>query len=307
MNTIYKMDYNPPVDDDATLYDIWRLSLIERASQEIQINLFDYHFKTTEHLHLEGEPVFSISVFYCSEGVIKLDGGLPIPIKPDLTCLFYAPHTARGECQFTAGTHLRCVEFRYSISLIEQLNITTLPTLLDAYSCHYCDQDVLISTLQTTLRMKNIGQTVLNCKMSGTARKVFLQAKALEALAYIVNSSNCEERVFPYSGRDQTRVEEATRLLQEHYKDNWTIHRLAKAVGLNQKKLKIGFRVLNGITINKYLENRRLDMAAEMLANGAKVIETTHSVGYNSPSHFAKIFRRSFGQSPKNWQGRVDS
>ncbi len=58
---------------------------------------------------------------------------------------------------------------------------------------------------------------------------------------------------------------------------------------------------------SRWLIQRRMTRAREMLrATDQKILEIAASVGYDSPSHFAKIFREETGVGPREYRGISD-
>ncbi|NBJ70371.1 AraC family transcriptional regulator [Roseburia sp. 1XD42-34] len=61
------------------------------------------------------------------------------------------------------------------------------------------------------------------------------------------------------------------------------------------------FHMLTGYTLNEYIRNRRITVAAQELVNSkAKVIDVALKYGYETPESFTKAFRRIHGVSPSN-------
>ena len=56
-----------------------------------------------------------------------------------------------------------------------------------------------------------------------------------------------------------------------------------------------------GITINKYIQNRRLNIAKSLLAQGLTVTETCEKSGFNDYTNFIKLFTKTVGVSPKRY------
>jgi AraC-like DNA-binding protein len=56
-----------------------------------------------------------------------------------------------------------------------------------------------------------------------------------------------------------------------------------------------------GMTFGQWRQQSRLLRALERLAVGEKVIDVALSLGYDSPSAFATMFKRRFGQSPSRF------
>jgi transcriptional regulator GlxA family with amidase domain len=80
--------------------------------------------------------------------------------------------------------------------------------------------------------------------------------------------------------------------------------RLAREVGLSEKKLKAGFRQVAGRSVHAYLREVRLEAAASMLEAGYSVTETALATGFANLSHFSKSFRQARGVAPRNWVDR---
>jgi AraC family transcriptional regulator, transcriptional activator of the genes for pyochelin and ferripyochelin receptors len=73
-------------------------------------------------------------------------------------------------------------------------------------------------------------------------------------------------------------------------------------VGLNNYKLKRGFRQVFETSAFKYLHDYRLEKARQLLAKGEmKVEEVASRVGFDSRSYFATAFRKKFGVNPKQY------
>ena len=71
---------------------------------------------------------------------------------------------------------------------------------------------------------------------------------------------------------------------------------------VSRSSLNRKMRALLGTTPNDYLRKRRLEVAAQALAEGkARINEISFSVGFNSPSYFAKCFREAYGVLPADY------
>lgn len=76
---------------------------------------------------------------------------------------------------------------------------------------------------------------------------------------------------------------------------------LARLAGLNEAKLKAGFRARFGDTVYGTLRRHRLDEARRLLGEGrCNVTEVALRVGYSNPSKFAAAFKAAFGVSPSH-------
>ena len=70
---------------------------------------------------------------------------------------------------------------------------------------------------------------------------------------------------------------------------------LASAFGLSAATLNQYFSRAYGSTVAGYLRKRRMEVAAALLARGARVAEAAVRVGYANPSKFSSAFKREYG------------
>lgn len=148
-----------------------------------------------------------------------------------------------------------------------------------------------------------IAHQVLNCPLQGPARRLFMEGKVLEILALqlgSLSSSSPRETSVP-NRAERERLEEARRILDTEYSDPPSLVALARRVGLNDFKLKRGFRVLFQTTVFAYVRRLRMEKALAMLQAGEmNVSEVASAMGYTCFSHFAIAFRKRFGIAPSD-------
>jgi len=94
----------------------------------------------------------------------------------------------------------------------------------------------------------------------------------------------------------------ARALLDARFGEEWPLERLAREVGLGEKRLQAGFRALVGTSVHGHLREVRLQAAGRMLHGGHSVTDTALAVGFSSLSHFSKAFRTQMGCTPRAWQ-----
>jgi AraC-like DNA-binding protein len=141
---------------------------------------------------------------------------------------------------------------------------------------------------------------ILHAESRRYSRQLFVEAKGLELLAVLIDElALASEATAPLSTRDIERLERARRLLLERMESPPGLPELARSVGLNEFKLKVGFRALFGTSVFRYLRAQRMDRARRLLAQrDLSVTEVAARVGYENPSKFAGAFRKHFGRPP---------
>jgi len=93
--------------------------------------------------------------------------------------------------------------------------------------------------------------------------------------------------------------------LDEHYADPPSLLALAHLFGINDYKLKKGFKEFFGLTVFGYIAEKRLTEARRLLEATARPIqEVSEAVGFSTPAHFATCFRRKFGVAPSQLRQR---
>lgn len=80
-----------------------------------------------------------------------------------------------------------------------------------------------------------------------------------------------------------------------------TIPNLSRLFGINEKKLKQDFKRLYNQTIYAFVIECRMKKAVELLKKDYNVNELAVLLGYQSVSHFIKVFKRHFQCTPKEY------
>lgn len=131
------------------------------------------------------------------------------------------------------------------------------------------------------------------------SRDLYLRAKAFEAIACFLRENLAAQQVVLPVPADRPHLIDARALLEKSYDQDWTVQTLARAVGLNEKRLQSGFHAMYGCSVYACLTRIRLDVAITMLQRGTSVTETAISCGFANLSHFSRLFRTHTGISPK--------
>jgi AraC-like DNA-binding protein len=72
-------------------------------------------------------------------------------------------------------------------------------------------------------------------------------------------------------------------------------------LAVDAKTIQRLFARETGITFGQWRQQARLLHGLERLASGEKVVDTALALGYESPSAFAAMFKRQFGQTPSEF------
>ena len=110
-------------------------------------------------------------------------------------------------------------------------------------------------------------------------------------------------RKVPLKTEDIKYIRQAKKLLEENYAESVTIPWLAKNTGINQSKLKLGFKELYGTGIHAWLLNYRIEKAKTLLKNHSLSLEEiAYSIGYSHVTYFNSLFKKKTGITPGAWR-----
>ncbi|MEO0536314.1 MAG: AraC family transcriptional regulator [Cyanobacteria bacterium P01_A01_bin.123] len=159
---------------------------------------------------------------------------------------------------------------------------------------------------QMTPAIKQLLQQILHCPYTGLMQQIYLESKALELFAAqfaLWTEASTPNASMSLCAHDIEQLHQAKEILIQQATHPPSLISLARQVGLNDYKLKQGFRHLFGTTAFGYLRDYRLQQAKELLHNpNLTIASVAATVGYKSPEAFCNAFRRKFAVSPKAYQ-----
>ncbi|WP_044879530.1 AraC family transcriptional regulator [Paenibacillus sp. IHBB 10380] len=151
---------------------------------------------------------------------------------------------------------------------------------------------------------------LMNCPYTHGMRELYVESKALELIyryleIFLLELNSSGRQPSLVSRTDQSKIYEARDVLLCRMDSPPSLLELARLVGLNDYKLKVGFKEAYGKSVYAYLRDRRMEKAWELLNGGMSVSQAAGLVGYVNFSHFALAFRKQFGFNPSelsNWR-----
>ncbi len=152
-----------------------------------------------------------------------------------------------------------------------------------------------------------IGQQLASDDKVGLIHVTFIEAKVLELFSIQLRRweneihGNNPQKAALRTG-DVEKIILARNYLIENIQEAPTIEELSKKAGVNRQKLKQGFKIVFGKTVNEYLRNERLKLARQLLSQSQYSIkEISSRVGYENASYFARRFKSAYGLYPNEY------
>jgi len=84
-----------------------------------------------------------------------------------------------------------------------------------------------------------------------------------------------------------------------------TVSEIAAAFYITPEYLSALFKRHIGVNISDYLRMKKIALAKECLEHGRSVTEVSYACGFSDTSYFIRIFHRTVGMTPKQYQNAV--
>ncbi|MFN7030055.1 MAG: AraC family transcriptional regulator, partial [Sphingopyxis sp.] len=122
---------------------------------------------------------------------------------------------------------------------------------------------------------------------------------ALYDLAQAMNSASGRAATVRIANR--TAVMRAREFLDSAVVSGARLDELEQVADCDRWQLSRDFRALLGTSPYRYLQYRRVDLAKQLLREGATLADAAHGAGFADQSHFGRTFRKTVGLTPKQW------
>jgi YesN/AraC family two-component response regulator len=119
---------------------------------------------------------------------------------------------------------------------------------------------------------------------------------ALKSNQIVVTQSNAENPI----------VAKAKQIIEERHSEELSLGQVAQEVHVSSYHLCKLFRKSTGITFTEFVSRTRTEKAKNLLLNPQlRVSEIVYEVGFQSLTHFNRIFKKLVGESPTRFRSRI--
>ncbi|WP_207515722.1 helix-turn-helix transcriptional regulator [Longitalea luteola] len=230
----------------------------------------EHQFKANHH-NLHYTPLFNGTGQY---------GGILNTYK------FFEVHfTKRFFCELAKNSSPSLMQFADRIASGKEIDLSR-ENMPISFAMHQCIKDIM------------------NANLTGGLKLLFLQSKCIELLTLQSQMYEDAMQVTPSAsciikpGHDTDSIYFAREYLLQHAAQPPSLTELAKIAGINEFKLKQGFKALFNNTVFGYLADYKLNQARELIVGNVPIKEVADKLGYSSVQHFNSAFRKKFGVPP---------
>jgi AraC family transcriptional activator of pyochelin receptor len=177
--------------------------------------------------------------------------------------------------------------------------------LLQRFAGHIMDGKSIILTDQwgaVDPPIQQVVQQIIHNRYTGDLQGLFLLSKSIELLVLCAESCHLMEgkkEVFIKNAADKEKIIAVRDLINQRVHCPPNLSEIARTVGLNEYKLKRGFKETFHTTVFGYLTQQRLLLARQYLRDTDKTAaEISFEMGYATPQHFNNAFKKHFGTTP---------
>ena len=101
-------------------------------------------------------------------------------------------------------------------------------------------------------------------------------------------------------------ITKARQFIQDHQTDDLSLGEVARAVNTSSFYFCKIFKKFTGLNFTHYLSRLRIEKARNLLLNpNLRVSEIAYEVGFQSLTHFNRVFKRIIGQSPTDYRAQL--
>jgi AraC family transcriptional regulator, transcriptional activator of the genes for pyochelin and ferripyochelin receptors len=218
---------------------------------------------------------------------------------------FQYNHQFGGEHTIHSGD-FHALTITYQLDFLRQLLQTDDSSCIGQLGNHLYGQKPWMAgekALSFQGRLAEVIGSIRRCPFNGVTKYLYLESKMMELFVLqmeqaqaILERKNDDAN---WSVADRNKLHEVKNYIENAYLDAFNLKDLTYKFGLNEFKLKKGYRQLFQTTVFGHVHQLRMQKAKTLLEEKAmNVSETAFFIGYNNVASFCTEFKKRFGCSP---------
>ncbi len=256
-----------------------------RVERQVNVGLIQFHFG------LKGNAKFIFN-----------QGNYTLDLKEEKSLLFYNP-------QKELPLHIEIAPKSWLITILVSIkkfhglfsnDSENIPFLsIENRDKKYYGEENISPSMAIVLNQ------MFHYNLNPSIKNLYYKGKGYELLSLFFNRNedpNAEQCPFLIDEENVMKIRKAKEIIIENMAEPPSLIELANQIGLNLKKLKMGFKQIYGDTVYGFLFDYKMEYARKLLDSGSyNVNEVGLKIGYSTGSHFIAAFKKKFATTPKKY------
>lgn len=274
-----------------------------KISETLYMSVTDAKYDHDTWINVQGDKFFKVRILL-SGTLLRKNGD--ILAKAPTCSLFVSPSSSRGGYYIAGNEKVHMVVLHCNPEVLTSVvgfEASKVPAPLDRLflpdqECTSENLGLMPEAMQSARRFAEARH-----QMNGTLIQSYRECLGMQILIHVLKKLNeyrTRHRDSKLRLRDVDRIHAARDFLMRDYVQPPSIRDLARRVGMNQTKLKVGFREVMRTSIYKFVLQCRMERAADLLKAGKHdIAQVAYEVGYSYPSSFTHAFKKFHGSLPR--------
>ncbi|GGX24299.1 helix-turn-helix domain-containing protein [Aquimarina muelleri] len=248
----------------------------------------------------QNTEVIELSYLIDGEQIIKIDEiSNNLIYESQESYLVYISKVS-GSILYHKNKHFKEIKIRMYSDFIKKHKLNSEYGIYEKYAIEKVDRNFakpLCSKTQAILA------ELLTDTRKGLLKRLFLESKVLELLYLYLENKKSYKSEASTTDNLIKKLYEVQFIINSDLTTQYSLHELAREVGLNDFILKKEFKRVFHKTIFEYALNTRMIKAKKLLKHSKKPIyEISELIGYKNSTHFTAAFKKVEGTTPKKYR-----
>jgi AraC-like DNA-binding protein len=223
----------------------------------------------------------------------------------------YVPYI-KNKVLLKESSHYTMLDIQFTPAYLERF-AQNYPMLADLLTREKRGAAGMLTPTHTamTTRMDDIVLDMLRSEFKGDMKTIFLQNRVEDLLIHVLQRLGSDKKVMDniqLSPQDMEKIRHARDYILFNIDKPGSLEDIARVIGMNEFKLKKGFKQLYNTTLFDFLLDVRIDKARLLLMEtNMSLYEVAIATGYKSVPAFTTAFRKKTGYSPRSLKKRGEA
>jgi AraC family transcriptional activator of pyochelin receptor len=248
-------------------------------------------------------PLTKLRILLKADQLMQVGGLGDVFLQEGEANIMYSPQNQYTHF-YKKGKEYISLDVYYSLEVLSKWR-SLFPALENFVAKVETERPALLSDtpLRLTASIFSIIHDLVHCPYDQIYHKLYFENKvSLLLFLLLVQTTQLLPEV-DYSRENISNILRAKSIITKDEQSHYSIPQIAHEVGLNEVKLKKGFKQIFGVGLYGFLMTTRMEKAKELLESTSKPVnEISMLVGYKSTSSFIKLYKKRYGHSPYAWR-----